>query len=305
MTFPPDPQQPYGAPQPPYGGGPQQPTGPQQPYGSPQGFPPPPSYDQPSSSPPSSGQPAYGQPPQGQQPYGQPAYGQPAYGQPAYGQPPQGQPYGQPPYGQPPYGQPPKKSGGGKIALIVIGAFVALCLVFGVIGAVVLFNRDSDDPVTSSDAPSFAPSLPGDPTADPGGSAPAAPQGQPAKDGDGEFTIKSVKCGVAEVGKYAKYTPKRGQYCLIEGTVKNVGSGKVSMTAASTYEAATSGGQKYDAEISGMVAANEDTSKFLTDVDPGQTEDAIWVWDIPKGEKIETVTFHSAFGSDGVTVTIS
>lgn len=67
--------------------------------------------------------------------YGQ----QPSYGQPPYGQQPQ---YGQPqpgPYPPPPgYGPPPKKkSSGGKIALIVIGSIVAVCLVLGVIGAVV------------------------------------------------------------------------------------------------------------------------------------------------------------------------
>ncbi|BCY07012.1 RDD family protein [Actinoplanes sp. L3-i22] len=61
MTYPPNPNDPYGQPQQPYGQGEQ----PQQPYGAPQ-------------------QP-YGAP---QQPYGQAPYGQPAYGAPGYGPPP-------------------------------------------------------------------------------------------------------------------------------------------------------------------------------------------------------------------------
>ncbi|SCL65247.1 protein of unknown function [Micromonospora citrea] len=87
----PPPAAPYG--QQPTSGQPNDPyAAPQNPYGQP-------TSGQPYGQPPTSGQP-YGQPPTSGQPYGQP----PTSGQP-YGQPPtSGQPYGQPPY-QDPYGQ--------------------------------------------------------------------------------------------------------------------------------------------------------------------------------------------------------
>lgn len=95
--------------------------------------------------------------------YGTPTSGPPQQPQYGAGQPQQnwgaqqpGQPYGQPqqPYGptvgypQPPaYGPPPKKKSGGKIALVVIGAIVGLCLVGGLISVVAGHgNSGSADP---------------------------------------------------------------------------------------------------------------------------------------------------------------
>lgn len=286
MTFPNDPQQPYGSP-PPYGSGAPQPGSgvPQPGSGLPQ---------------PGSGQPAYGQPAPGQ-----PSYGQP-YGQSPYGQP--GQPaYGQPPYGQPPYGQvpPPKKSNGGKIALIIGGIFVVLCLVCGGIGAI-LYSSSNDTDSATPDY-SFSPPALTSGAPDSGTDQPAAPDGalnKPARDGDAEFTVTSVDCGVAEVGKYAKYRAK-GQYCLVKATVKNVGSGKVSLVTASANKATTDAGQTLDAEITATVAANDDTSKLLSDVAPGASENVTWVWDIPKGQKITALKLYESFGSTGVSVSVA
>ncbi|GAA0252614.1 DUF4352 domain-containing protein [Cryptosporangium japonicum] len=287
MTYPNDPQQPYGSgPQPPHGSGPPYNPGPQQPYGD---LPQPPSY----------GDPAAGQP-YGQPPYGQPAYGQQPYGQPAYGQP------GPPPYGQVP---PPKKSNGGKIAAIIGGVFVALCLVCGVVGFF-LYNGAKDAANEAADRYSFSPPAITSGAPDSGASdAPAGgPEGAlntPARDGDAEFTVTSVKCGINEIGQYAKYTPK-GQYCQMKATVKNVGSGEVSLVAASKYQATTDGGDTVDADITATVASNpDDTSKFLGDVAAGGSEDMIVAWDIPKGQKITKLTLYGSFGSSGVVVNVS
>jgi len=281
MTSPYDPQQPYGSSEQPYGGT----SGP--PYGQPQQpLPPPPSY----------GDPAYGQQPYGQPQPGQPPYGQPAYGQPQPGQPPYGQPqYGQPAYGQPPYGQPqpPKKSNAGKIAAIVIGAFVALCLVFGVLG-VFLVSRDDDsgsDTATGSDR----------------GTGQSAPDGgalnKPARDGNAEFTVKSLKCGVTEVGKYSKKVPK-GQFCLLTAVVKNVGNEPLTLEASSN-EAFNASGQKYAADISASISANEDVTLFLSEVNPGTSTDVTWAWDIPKDQKITKVKLYESFSSNGVEIAVS
>ncbi|SHN47287.1 DUF4352 domain-containing protein [Cryptosporangium aurantiacum] len=286
MTYPPDPQQPYGA-------------GPQQPYGAPPpNLPPPPSSygDQPSY-----GQPQYGQPAPGDPQYGQPQFNQPPYGQPAYGQPP----YGQPPHGQPPYGQPPKKSSGGKIALFVIGGVVALCLVFGIIGAVAYNMRDTDSG-SSSDSPSYSAPLGGSDAPTPGSTQQGSDGAlnKPVRDGDAEFVVKSVKCGVTSVGQYTQYKPK-GQFCLVDATVKNLGSSPLGLTVASANEAFTKSGEKYDLDITGSVAANEDTSKFLSDVAPGSSTEVTWAWDIPAGQTITKLTLYESFGSDGVSVTVS
>ncbi|GAA3389179.1 DUF4352 domain-containing protein [Cryptosporangium minutisporangium] len=279
MTWPPDPQQPHNGPPPPYGQ-PQQPLpqppsyggGPQQPYGAPDPY----------------GQPAYGQPA-----YGQPDYGQPAYGQPGFGQPGPGP--GQPGPGQPgpghPYGQPPKKSSGGKIALFVIGGVVALCLVFGVIGAVWYGMRDSD-----SDADTVT-------TAESAQSGSDGALNQPARDGNTEFTVKSAECGATSVGdEYSQKTPK-GQFCLVTATVKNLGNEPLSLEAG-TNEAYNAEGQEFKADISASIAANEDLTLFLSDVNPGTSTEVTWVWDIPQGQRITKVKLFESFSSNGVEIKV-
>jgi hypothetical protein len=102
----------------------------------------------------------YGQ----QQPGGQPGYGQPAYGQPSYGQqsyPAYEQPAPQQPYSG--YAQPapapapyqaypppaPKKSSAGKVVLIVLTAFLVLCL-GGSVAAYFVFKDGVGDVVDAS-----------------------------------------------------------------------------------------------------------------------------------------------------------
>jgi len=347
MTYPSDPQQPYGTPPPtsgagPSGGGPSSggPSsgGPYDPGAQPPASAPPafPSSGQPGGGQDPQGQAPYGQTPYGQAPYGQPSYGQPPYGQAAYGQPSAGQgphgqapygqapygqaPYGQPPQGQPPFGQPgfgqpgfgqpPKKSSGGKIALIVIGGVVALCLIFGVVGALVFSGNDSDSG-TASDPGGYSFSPPavtsGVPEPDDTGSAATGSEGtlnQPIRDGGAEFTLKSVKCGVAEVGQYAKHTAK-GQYCLADATLKNVGNENISLVAAGASDAITESGQSYEADTAATVASNKDSSKFLGDVNPGSSVDITVAWDIPKDQKIAKVQLYESFGSPGVVITVS
>lgn len=83
-------------------------------------------------------------PHRGQAPHAQPTYGPPQYGQPPYGPP------------QQPYGQPPKKTNGGKIALIVTGCLLALCLVGGVLAVLTHDSSDDTDSGTAADSPTTA-----------------------------------------------------------------------------------------------------------------------------------------------------
>lgn len=76
--------------------------------------------------------------PTGQDPYGRPYPPQqgraPQYGAPQYGAAQYGAPHsGQPGYGPPPGGPPPRRSSAGKIIAIVVGVFVVLIVLAGVV----------------------------------------------------------------------------------------------------------------------------------------------------------------------------
>ncbi|MFI5952254.1 DUF4352 domain-containing protein [Cryptosporangium sp. NPDC051539] len=317
MTFPHDPQQPYGEPQlpPPPGSPPQygQPGYGQPEYGQPQYGQPgygDPGYGQPAYGQPGSGGPVYGQPgyadpgsggPYGQPVYGDPASGQPAYGQPAYGQPAPGvgQPYGAG-FGQPPYATvpPPKgSSSGGKIALAIVGGIVALCLTFGIVGAILISKLDSNSGSGSSS---------GNDSLIAGGNevADSSKINKPVREGNAEFTINSVKCNVTSVGgKYTKKTPQ-GQFCAVQAKIHNVGSSPLTISST-TNTAFNASGQEFRADIGATISANDDSSRFLEELNPGNTTPITWVFDLPQGQTISRIELHESYSSTGVDVTVA
>lgn len=128
--------------------------------------------------------------------------------------------------------------------LIGVGAFVVLCC-----GGTLALSLTSDDKKTDSAAVStdtsadaggaLAPSATG-PAGNPAAATTAAPEpvtttaapqpaepksagvGDKVRGGDFEFTVKSVKCGITQVGNEFLNKKAQGAFCKVSVTVKNV-----------------------------------------------------------------------------------
>ncbi|MEU4621006.1 DUF4352 domain-containing protein [Actinoplanes sp. NPDC023801] len=251
---------------------------------------PPPDQNQPEGGPPSYGPPS-GPPPYGAQP-GQPS-GPPPYGaQPGQPSgPPPGQPSGPPPYGPPPHAQqhsypppiqqPQKKR---KKWPFIVGGIV-LAMILGCVGIFVLFVGGASK-VDDNQS---------------GKNAVAGEMNKPATDGKFQFTVTGMKCGVAQVGGQYANEKAQGEFCLIDVTIKNVGTSAETFYDGSqkAYDGANT---EYSVDSGAAIYANEDSSTFLEQINPGNSVEGKLVFDVPKGTKLASVVLHESAFTAGVKV---
>jgi hypothetical protein len=124
---------------------------------------------------------------------------------------------------------------------------------------------------------------------------------QPARDGDLEFRVRSVDCGVSRIGDPMVSQNAVGQFCVVQLDVRNVGRKPV--TFADTLQRAYGpGGEQFVADPSAGILANADQQDFLTEINPGNQATGAVVYDIPRNSRIVRLRLHESAGSRGVLV---
>jgi hypothetical protein len=217
---------------------------------------------------------------------------QPPYGQPPVSGPPgqsYGQPYGQPPTSGPPqYGYAPaapKKRA--KWPWIVGG--IVLVMILGCVGAFVALGIG---------ASKVADDLDGNQK---GQNAVAGVMGKASTDGKFEFTVTKMKCAVPSVGPSGFGQQAQGEFCLINVTIKNVGT-SAEVFVDSSQQALDATGNTYSVDSGAAVYANEDSSTFLEQINPGNTVKGVLVFDVPKGTKLASLILHESMFTAGIKV---
>ena len=123
--------------------------------------------------------------------------------------------------------------------------------------------------------------------------------GAPVRDGNLEFVVSDVKCGVREVGSGLVKRTAKGQYCLADVRVKNVKD-----DARTLYEPfeklIDSAGDKHGADISMRLVLRDQT--LWDKVEPGRQVSGTMVFDIPRDTRPEALELHDGPVSGGVTV---
>ncbi|MFC6238048.1 DUF4352 domain-containing protein [Longivirga aurantiaca] len=123
-------------------------------------------------------------------------------------------------------------------------------------------------------------------------------------DGKFEFTATSLKCGVKSVGNEILGTKAQGQFCLIGITVKNIGD-EAQILFDSNQVVFDKDGKKYESDTEAAIYANEDSSVFIEEINPGNSVKGILVFDVPKTVKPTLIEFHDSAFSGGVQVSLS
>jgi Domain of unknown function (DUF4352) len=237
------------------------------------------------------------------QPYGQPPYGQ-QYGQQQYGQqyaPTDTQPAPPGPPWQHP-ASPRKRSWFARHKVITgIGILVAIFVIIGVasgggspaVSSSGGSNETSNE--TSNDAPNGTSS---------GESATGAKIGTPVRDGKFEFTVTKVRCGVPSVGPEGLEQAAQGQFCLVSLKVTNIGDKPQTLDASSQY-GYDGQNRKLNADgAAGILANPAGGGAFLNDINPGNSANAVVVFDIPKNGKLTKLELHDSPFSGGVDVSV-
>lgn len=126
---------------------------------------------------------------------------------------------------------------------------------------------------------------------------------EPAKDGDFQFTVTGVKCGVAKVGNQYLNEKAQGQFCLVSVQVKNIGKEAQTMVD-SVQKAYDAKGTEFSVDSGAALYANEDQQVFFEEINPGNTVKGKLVFDIPKDTKLTSLELHDSLFSGGVKVAL-
>lgn len=129
--------------------------------------------------------------------------------------------------------------------------------------------------------------------------------GEPARDGQFEFVIKSVTCGKPSVTDSSGYVTKtaHGQYCLMDITVKNIGD-KAQYLLESDQKLLNSAGLQYSPDSTATLTHSNNSDALIAQVNPGNTVQGVLVFDIPKDQTPMTAELHDSSLSNGIKVTL-
>jgi predicted Ser/Thr protein kinase len=124
----------------------------------------------------------------------------------------------------------------------------------------------------------------------------------PARDGRFEFVATDLRCGETELGGPFLNRSAQGQYCLVDVTVRNVGTEPqtLEVRAQRLYDES---GNRYDAE--GWMDIVLDTAfGGWTRINPGNRAGGVLVFDIPAGARPAHLELHDSLFSAGVDVDV-
>jgi len=125
--------------------------------------------------------------------------------------------------------------------------------------------------------------------------------GLPVRDGNIQFVVSSVRCGVPEVGSGLVKRTASGQFCLADVRATNV-----KRDARTLYEPfqklVDSAGRKHSADITMRVVFRDQT--IWDKIQPGEQVRGTMVFDIPKNVSATALELHDGIASGGVTVRV-
>lgn len=129
--------------------------------------------------------------------------------------------------------------------------------------------------------------------------------GEPARDGKFEFTVKSVECGRPQVGDEFLNKNAQGQFCLVNLSVKNIGDVSQSLSSFNQY-AYDAGNRKFTADDTATlyVTPMSSGSAWYNEINPGNSVEGTFVFDVPKDVSLTTLELHDSAFSGGIKVNL-
>lgn len=142
--------------------------------------------------------------------------------------------------------------------------------------------------------------LPDDQTARPVPPRTGSQLGEPVQDGELEFVVRTVRCGVETLGSGLLARNADGQFCLAEVRVTNVKTQPRTLYEP-VQKLQDSAGGKHGADIAAARVHYRDETLW-EEVTPGKTVSGTMVFDIPAGVRPVALELHDGIASGGVTV---
>jgi hypothetical protein len=115
------------------------------------------------------------------------------------------------------------------------------------------------------------------------------------------FVVHSVKCGLTTSGGTLPSEPQ-GEFCAVNLTVSNHGDKAQPFSALEVK--GFIGASQYEADAGASAMANPSTDTFLNSINPGNSINAIVLFDVPVGTQLDTVELHDSLFSAGTSVSV-
>ncbi|HTE58129.1 MAG TPA: DUF4352 domain-containing protein [Verrucomicrobiae bacterium] len=137
---------------------------------------------------------------------------------------------------------------------------------------------------------------------------PKKPQiGEPAQDGDLEFTVKGTACnGERTIGTNAyAQAEAEGQFCRLSITLRNTGSAPVSLSlAAQRVFVATEDSYPADEGATQNAQADQTKNYWYQQIAPDSTVSGDLLFDLNGGEEMRRAELHGAENSPGIQINL-
>jgi hypothetical protein len=126
--------------------------------------------------------------------------------------------------------------------------------------------------------------------------------GDPVRDGQFEFVVRSVDCGARSVGEGFGHRTALGQFCLVGFRVENTGTEGRTFGGGQQY-LFDRDGQRHDPDLA-ATAGNGGDRLWATHLNPGQRLAGTLVYDVPEGAVPDRVELHDGLFSGGASVAL-
>lgn len=129
--------------------------------------------------------------------------------------------------------------------------------------------------------------------------------GEPARDGKFEFTVKGMECGRAQIGNEFLNKKAQGQFCLISLNAKNIGDASQSLSSFNQY-AYDAANKKFTVDDTATlyVAPTDSGSAWYNEINPGNSVEGTFVFDVPKDVSLTVIELHDSAFSGGIKVNL-
>jgi hypothetical protein len=135
-----------------------------------------------------------------------------------------------------------------------------------------------------------------------GGGGPAG-LGDPVRDGQFEFVVRSVDCGAASVGRVARQTAQ-DQFCLVALEVANTGTEGRTFGGGQQF-LFDSDGNRHDPDLDATARHEGDGRLWSSHLNPGQRLEGTLVYDVPESVTVSRVELHDGPFSGGASVEVA
>jgi hypothetical protein len=129
--------------------------------------------------------------------------------------------------------------------------------------------------------------------------------GDKVRDGEFEFTVNDVKCGIESVGDPDFLGEvAQGQFCRVSLTVENIGK-EAQALSASAQKAFDADGREFEANSAASLVDDSNKSSLLyDDINPGNSIEGNIYFDMPKDSEPVALELHDSLFSGGVEVAL-